>query len=220
MGPGSLALATPPPLKPEDSIKPVDTSSQVSIPDDMVMEIHASPSLWLKLGVQQWSSLLRCDPTPRGGKQSPGTLIGDQVFYWCSSEETSFRLWDDPSPKWVRDHTGHQGSKGPLCPHYQGCGDLLGSANKQSQSLACHLYQGDWGQLCSCLSRGRETMLNSYQGGRVPRHFPNPLNSTITCQRHSASRGRGHWRGKKRPHHLPHCLQYCPQGQPLLRPME
>ena len=48
--PGSLALVTPLPLKPEDSTKPVDTSSQVSIPDDAEMddptlkEIHASPS--------------------------------------------------------------------------------------------------------------------------------------------------------------------------------
>ena len=49
--PGSLALATLLPLKLEDSTKPVDTSSQVSIPDDAEMddptleEIHASPSL-------------------------------------------------------------------------------------------------------------------------------------------------------------------------------
>ena len=48
--PGSLALATPQPLKLEDSAKPVDTSSQVSIPDDAEMaaptldEIYVSPS--------------------------------------------------------------------------------------------------------------------------------------------------------------------------------
>ena len=48
--PGSLALATSLPLKPEDSAKPVDTSSQKSIPDDTEMEdptleeIHVSPS--------------------------------------------------------------------------------------------------------------------------------------------------------------------------------
>ena len=52
--PGSLALATPLPLKLGDSTKPVDTSSQVSIPDDAEMddptleEIHASPSLPVK----------------------------------------------------------------------------------------------------------------------------------------------------------------------------
>ena len=52
--PGSLALATPLFLRPEDSTKPVDTSSQVSIPDDTEMddptleEIHASPSLPVK----------------------------------------------------------------------------------------------------------------------------------------------------------------------------
>ena len=53
--PGSLALATLLPLKLEDSIKPVDTSSQVSIPDDAEMddptleEIHASLSLPVEL---------------------------------------------------------------------------------------------------------------------------------------------------------------------------
>ena len=47
---GSLALATPLPLKPEDSAKSVDTSSQVRTPDNAEMynptleEIHASPS--------------------------------------------------------------------------------------------------------------------------------------------------------------------------------
>ena len=52
--PGSLAFTTPLPLKPKDSIKPVDTSSQVSIPDDMEMddptleEIHDSPSPLVK----------------------------------------------------------------------------------------------------------------------------------------------------------------------------
>ena len=52
--PGSLALATPLPIKLRDSAKPVDTSSQVSIPYDVEMddsileEIHASPSLPVK----------------------------------------------------------------------------------------------------------------------------------------------------------------------------
>ena len=48
--PGFLALAMPLPVKLEDPAKPVDTSSQVSIPDDVEMdnptleEINASPS--------------------------------------------------------------------------------------------------------------------------------------------------------------------------------
>ena len=52
--PGSLALVTTLPLKPEDSTKPVDTSSQVSIPDNVEVddptleEIHASPSPLVK----------------------------------------------------------------------------------------------------------------------------------------------------------------------------
>ena len=74
------------------------------------------------------------------------------------------------------------------------------------------------GQLCSCLRRGRELLLKSYQGGRVQRHFPSPLNSTIACQRHSASRGRAHWRGDKGLPCLPHHLLYCPQGQPSQDP--
>ena len=62
--PGSLALATPLPLKLEDSAKPVDTSSQVNIPDDAEMddptleEIHTSPSLPVKT------------PGPSGGPPS------------------------------------------------------------------------------------------------------------------------------------------------------
>ena len=55
--PGSLALAMLLPLKPEDSSRPVDTSSQVSAPEDMEMdnptleEIHVSlPSLVNALG--------------------------------------------------------------------------------------------------------------------------------------------------------------------------
>ena len=53
--PGSLALATPLPPKPEDSSKLVDTSAQVSTPEDAEMddptleEIHASPPPWSKL---------------------------------------------------------------------------------------------------------------------------------------------------------------------------
>ena len=60
----SLAFTTSLPLKPEDSVKPVDTSSQVSIPDDMEMddpsleEIHASPSLQSKL----WGTAVKLPP--------------------------------------------------------------------------------------------------------------------------------------------------------------
>ena len=87
--PGSLALATPLPLRPENSAKPVDTSSQVSIPDDAAMddptqeEIHASPSPPVETpGTQPCKApSLDVNPTPRGGQQGPGTLIGNQFFY-------------------------------------------------------------------------------------------------------------------------------------------
>ena len=98
---GSLALATPLPLKPEDSAKLVDTSSQVSAPEDMEMdnpmleEIHAFlPPLDWNSRAQQWSSFCGCGPTPRGGQQGHGLLVGNQVFPQCSAEEASLWLWD------------------------------------------------------------------------------------------------------------------------------
>ena len=104
--PGSLALATPLPLKLGDSAKPGDTSSQVSIPDDTEMdnpileEIHASPSPPVETpGPRGKAPSLDVTPTQTGGQQGPGTLIGNQVFYQCSSEETSFRFWDGLLPK-------------------------------------------------------------------------------------------------------------------------
>ena len=91
--PGSLVLATTLPLKLEDSAKPVDTSSQVSVPDDVEMddpthkEIHASPSPPVEtLGPSSEAPSL--DVTQlQGGQQGPGTLGGDQVSYQCSLEK-------------------------------------------------------------------------------------------------------------------------------------
>ena len=85
--PGSLALGTLLPLKLEDSVKLVDTSSQVSAPDDVEMDdpilekIHDSPLPHQNSGVQWGISFLRCDLTPRGGQQGPGSLVGNQVFH-------------------------------------------------------------------------------------------------------------------------------------------
>ena len=84
--PGSLVLATPLPLKLEDSAKLVDTSSQVSTPEDAEMddptleEIHASlpPG---EISRAQWgSSLHKWGLTPKGGQQGPVLLVGNQVF--------------------------------------------------------------------------------------------------------------------------------------------
>ena len=133
-------------------------------------------------------------------------------------EEASLWLWDCPPSDWVGDHWGHQGSKGPLCLHHMGYRDPPDSTNKGSQSLACHLPQGDWGWLCSYLSRGGELLPNSHQGGRVQWHFQSLPNPTIPHQRHPVSGGRVHWGGRKGLPHLPHCLQYCPQGQPSQGP--
>ena len=86
--PGSLALATTLPLKPEDSAKPVDTSSQLSTPDDTEMddptleEIHASPSPPVKTpGPSGEAPSLDVTQLQEGSQQGPGTLVGNQVFY-------------------------------------------------------------------------------------------------------------------------------------------
>ena len=183
--------------------------------DPTLEEIHASPSPSVKtLGPSSEAPSLDFTQLQKEANQALGHLLATRSSYQCLLEETSFRLWDGSSSKCVWDHWGHQGSEGPLCPHHLGHRDPLDSTNKQSQSPACCPYQGDWGQLCLHLRRGRELLFNSHQGDRVLRCFPSPLNSTITHQRHPTSRGRGHWGGEKGQPCIPHCLQYCPQGSP------
>ena len=88
--PGSLALAILLPLKLGDSATPVDPSSQVSIPNDLEIDdptleqIHTSPSLSVK--------------TPGPNSKAP-CLDVTQLQEEANKEETSFRFWDDPSPK-------------------------------------------------------------------------------------------------------------------------
>ena len=223
--PGPLLLATPLPLKPEDSAKPVDTFSQVSIPDDAEMddptleEINASPSHPVETpGTSGEAPSLDITQLQEEANKALGHLLAIRSAINTHQRKEVSDFGMAPLPEWVWGHLGHQGSKGPLCLDHQGCGGPPCSANKWSQSLACCLYQGGWGQLCLHLSRGREPLLNRYQGGRVPWCFPGSLNSRMICQRHSVSRGRGHWRGEKGLPHLPYCLQYCPQGQPSWGP--
>ena len=136
---GSLALATLLPLKPEDFTKLVDTSLKWVLQRTQRWMIpHWRRSMPLHpLGwnsrVQWGSSLHGCGPTPGGGQQGPGLLVGDQVFPWCAMEEASLWLWDGPPSEWVGDHWGHQGSEGPLCLHYLRCGDLPDNINKWSK---------------------------------------------------------------------------------------
>ena len=144
----------------------------------------------------------------------PGLPVGNQVFHWCTMEEAGLWLWDGSLSKWVRDHWSHQGSEGPLCLHPLGCGHPPDSTNQQHWGLAHHLYQRDWGRLCSHLSRGRELLLIGHLWCRILRHFQHLFNSIIPCQGHPASRGRGHWGGGQGLPCLPYCLQCCPQGQP------
>ena len=93
---------------------------------------------------------------------------------------------------------------------------LISEAKVQTYSL----YQGDWGQLCSHLSRGGELLFNSYQGGRVPRHFPSPaqfnnhMPKTFGIWRQRPLKKR---EGTASPSSLPVVL---PSGPALPRPME
>ena len=85
--PGSLALTTTLPLKPEDSAKLVDTSFQVSAPEDVERDdstyMCLSTPFGQMCGAQQGSSLCGCGPTPGGGQHGPGLLVGNQVFPRC-----------------------------------------------------------------------------------------------------------------------------------------
>ena len=219
-GPGSLVLATPLSLKLEDSAKPVDTSSQVSIPDDSDMddptleEIHASPSPPVEtLGPKGEAPSLDVTQLQGEANKALGHLLATRssIHALQRKQVSDFGMALCQNESEITEAIKEVMA---LCAHtIRDMGGPLVSVNKWSQSPAHHLYQGAWGQLCLHLSRGREPLLNSYQGGGVLRCLPGPLNSKSTCQRHSVSRGRGHWRGEKGLPCLPCNLWYCPQGQ-------
>ena len=197
--PESLALAAPLPLKPEDSIKPVDTSSQVSIPDDVEMddpileEIHVSPSPLVE--------------TPGPSSEAP-SLDVTQL-----QEETNKALGHLLTTRSsINAHQRKEVSHFGMALHKNECETT--EAIKETKAFCTHPIRNVgnlwtvliskakiWHTACikeiedDCvhtLAEAENLLLNSYQGDRVLRHFPSPLNSTITCQRHSASRGRGH----------------------------
>ena len=68
--------------------------------------------------------------------------------------------------------------------------------------------------LYSCLSWGRELLFISHPWCQIPRIFQCPFHSTIPCQGHLASRGKGHWGGGTGLLCLPYHLSCYPQGQP------
>ena len=132
--------------------------------------------LWSKLWRPSgWSSLLKCDPTPRGGQHRPW-----DTCWWSGLLSTlvagnKFQTLGWPFIKMSLETTeAIKESKGPLCSHHPGCGDLLDSTNKHKLTVwyATAMYQGDWGWLHLCLSRGRELLLNSHQEGRVQQALP------------------------------------------------
>ena len=90
--PGSLALATPLPLKLEDSTKPVDTTSQMSNPDNTEMddttleEIHASPSPSVKApGASSKALSLNVTQLPEEANKALGHLLATRssiIAHW------------------------------------------------------------------------------------------------------------------------------------------
>ena len=85
--PGSLSLAAVLPLKPEDSTKPVDTSSQVSTTEDaemdnpMLEEIHISPPPLVEtLGPSGEAPSVDVAQLQEEANKAPGLPIGNQVF--------------------------------------------------------------------------------------------------------------------------------------------
>ena len=88
--PGSLAMATLLPLKPEDSTKLVGTSSQVSTPEDAEMdnptleEIHVSlPTLADTLGPSRETPSVDVAQLQKEANKALGHLLVIQVFPRC-----------------------------------------------------------------------------------------------------------------------------------------
>ena len=83
-----MVLVTPLPPKPKDFPRPVDTSLQVSTPDDAEMEdasmeeIPTTSFPTAKIpGSRSNASPLDVAPSPGGGQQGPERLAGDQVLF-------------------------------------------------------------------------------------------------------------------------------------------
>ena len=102
----SLAVATPLPLRLEDSAKPVDTSSQVSVPDDMEMddptleEIHASPSHPVETpGPSSRAPSLDVTQLQEEANRALRCLLVTRSTINTFSEERSFRFWDGLWPE-------------------------------------------------------------------------------------------------------------------------
>ena len=207
--PGSLVLATPLPLKPEDFVKTVDTSSQVSIPEDMEMddptleEINASPSHPVET------------PGPSGRAPSLDvTQLQEEankaLGYLLAMRSTINTYW--------RKEVSDFGMA--LCQNESEITEAIKAAKALCAWTirdveACHVVLISKAKVwhTTCI---KEAEANCVQTLAETENYclTGPLNSTITCQRHSASRGRCHWRGEKGLPCLPCHLWYCPQGQP------
>ena len=172
--------------------------------DPTLEEISASPSH--PDGTPEAQSVMlpsyRCDPTSRGGQQGPlGYLLAMRsTTDNALSEERSLRFWDGPLPEWVWGHQGHKNSEGSLCPWTIREAEAHCHAALISKAEIWHAtcIKEAEARLCSCLRRGRESLLfHCYQGGRVPRCPTGPPVSAVTCQGHSASRGWSHWQRRR-----------------------
>ena len=181
-----MVLVMPLPTKPEDFPKPVDTSSQVSTPNDAEMEDASLEE------VPTPSSPTAEAPGPSSDAPPPdaahlweeankalGDLLAIKSSIDALSVEVCFRVWHGPSWEWFQGYRVYQGSKGHLHA----------------------FYPGSWG-LLFC----------SHQGGRSPKGLPGCFHSAVTPKSCSAPWRGIYWRGEKESTQLPLCLPDCLAG--------
>ena len=193
--PGSLALATPLPLKPEDSTKPVNTSFQVSIPDDADMddptpeEIHASPSPPVRiLRPSGEAPSLDVALLQEEASKALGHLMATRSsINACWRKQVS----DFGMPLCQNESEVTEAIKEvkALCActirDAEACTAALISKAKIQHAVCIKEVEANCAHALAEAENHCSTAIRD-------RCLPSPLDSTITWKRHSVSRGRGH----------------------------
>ena len=149
-----VVLVTPLPTEPEVFPWPVDTSYQVSTPDDTEMEdvsleeILTVSSPTAKTPGPSSDAPIGHSPSPGRGQQGPGRNASDWVLHQCPSAEISLGAWH-------------------------------GSSSEQFQN--CRIYQGSKDCLCLSYPGSQDPLLHIHQGGRGLGSLPGWITSTMTC---------------------------------------
>ena len=220
--PGSLALATTLPLKLEDSAKQVDTSSQVRFPDNTEMddptleEIHVSPSSPVETsGPSGEAPSWNVTQLQEEANKALGHLLVTRSSidaHWrkqvsvfemalCQNEsQTTEAIMEAKAlcAHTIQDAETHQTV-------------LINKAEVQHTNCIKEIEDDYVHALAEAENCCSTAIRESESRGTSKTH-------SIPCQRHPASRGRGHWRGGKGPPHLPCHLQHYSQGQPSRGP--